>query len=144
MAEGHWEKLHCRAVYARILKNPLDKTKQISVASSLSIPFFSLGWPQKCPFGPFSGPRGGKGRSENANLAATRKLHLIPLSSAKVGSNLTHFQSKVRQPGLLSIQSNLLSIKSPSPARRLYTKITNPAVRIGQDIHLALRTVYFQ
>ena len=39
---------------------------------------------------------------------------IIPLSSAKVGSNLTYFQSKVCQPGLLSIQSNLLSIQSNS------------------------------
>ena len=42
---------------------------------------------------------------------------LIPLSSAKVGSNLTYFQSKVCQPGLLSIQSNLLSIQSNGDQR---------------------------
>merc|ERR1712208_250956 len=69
MAKGHWEKLRCRAVYARILKTPMGQTTEIPLASSLSIPFFA--W--VAPKGPFFGPRGARGRSENANLAPTRK-----------------------------------------------------------------------
>jgi len=72
MAKGHWEKLRRRAVYARILKTPRGKTTEIPLASSLSIPFFTWVAP-KGPFWPFFGPRGVKGRSENANLAATQK-----------------------------------------------------------------------
>ena len=41
LAKGHWEKLRCRAVYARILKTPMGKTKQIKVAFSPSILFLS-------------------------------------------------------------------------------------------------------
>ena len=73
MAKGHWEKLRRRAVYARILKTPRGKTTEISLASTLSIPFFAWVAP-KGPFWPFFGPQGVKGRSENANLAATQKL----------------------------------------------------------------------
>ena len=72
MAKGHWEKLRCRAVYARILKTPMGQMTEIPLASSLSIPFFAWVAP-KGPFWPFFGHRGVKGRSENANLAATRK-----------------------------------------------------------------------
>ena len=64
-----------RAVYESIRKIPMGKTKQILVASSPSIPFFPWVAP-KGPFWPFFGPRGVWGRSENADLAATRKLLL--------------------------------------------------------------------
>ena len=64
-----------RAVYESIRKIPMGKTKQISVASSPSIPFFPWVAP-KGPFWPFFGPRGVWGRSENADLAATRNLLL--------------------------------------------------------------------
>ena len=74
-AVGHWEKGRSRAVYESIRKIPTGKTKQISVASSPSIPFFPWVAP-KGPFWPFFGPRGVWGRSENADLAATRKLLL--------------------------------------------------------------------
>ena len=69
------EKGRSRGVYESIPKTPTDKTKQISVASSPSIPFFPWVAP-KGPFWPFFGPRGVWGRSKNANLAATRKLLL--------------------------------------------------------------------
>ena len=59
MGKGHWEKLRCRAVYARILKTPMGQTTEIPLASSLSIPFLR-GWSQKGPFGPFWAP-GGQG-----------------------------------------------------------------------------------
>ena len=72
MAVGHWEKGRSRAVYESIRKTPTGKTKQISVASSPSIPFFPWVAP-KGPFWPFFGPGGVQGRSENANLAATQK-----------------------------------------------------------------------
>ena len=75
MGKGRWEKLCCRAVYARILKTPMGQTTEIPLASSLSIPFFAWVAP-KGPFWPFFGPRGVWGRSENADLAATRKLLL--------------------------------------------------------------------
>ena len=75
MAKGHWEKLRCRAVYARILKTPRGKTTEISLASTLSIPFFAWVAP-KGPFWPFFGPRVVWGQSENDDLAATRKLLL--------------------------------------------------------------------
>ena len=75
MAKGHWEKLRCRAVYARILKTPRGKTTEISLASTLSIPFFAWVAP-KGPFWPFFGPEGVQGQSENANFAAKRKRQL--------------------------------------------------------------------
>ena len=74
-AVGHWEKGRSRGVYESIRKTPTGKTKQISVASSPSIPFFPWVAP-KGPFWPLFGPRGVWGRSENADLAATRKLLL--------------------------------------------------------------------
>jgi len=72
-AVGHWEKGRSRGVYESIRKTPTGKTKQISVASSPSIPFFPWVAP-KGPFWPFFGPRGVWGRSKNADLAATQKL----------------------------------------------------------------------
>ena len=60
MGKGHWEKLRCRAVYARILKTPRGQTTEIPLASSLSIPFFAWVVP-KGPFWPFFGPWGGEG-----------------------------------------------------------------------------------
>ena len=72
MAEGHWEKLRYRAVYAGIRKTPLGKTTEILVVSRPFVTFFTWVAPMG-PFWPFFGPRGVQGQSENANLAATRK-----------------------------------------------------------------------
>ena len=59
MAEGHWEKLRRRAVYARILKTPMGQTTEFRwLRACLSR--FLRGWPQKGPFGPFWAP-GGQG-----------------------------------------------------------------------------------
>ena len=54
MAEGHWEKLRYRAVYAGIRKTPLGKTKFRWLRGRLSC--FSRGRPQKGPFGPSLDP----------------------------------------------------------------------------------------
>ena len=62
-------------LYESIQKIPKGETTKILVALSPSIPFFPWVAP-KGPFWPFFGPRGVWGRSENANLAATRKLLL--------------------------------------------------------------------
>ena len=67
--------MRCGAVYAQIRKTPMGGTSEISVPSQPSIPFFTWVAP-KGPFWPFFGPRGVQGRSENANLAATRKPQL--------------------------------------------------------------------
>ena len=40
MAEGHWEKLGCQSVYARIRKTPLGGRTESSLALSPSVPFF--------------------------------------------------------------------------------------------------------
>ena len=60
MAKGHWEKLRCRAVHARVLKTQRGKTTEIPLASSLSIPFFAWVAP-KGPFWPFFWAPGGQG-----------------------------------------------------------------------------------
>ena len=75
MAEGHWEKLRRRAVYARILKNPKGSNDRNSVGFEPVYPVFCVVGP-KGPFWPFFGPWGVKDRSENAKLAATRKLQM--------------------------------------------------------------------
>ena len=55
--EGHWEKLRCRALYARILKTPMGKT-ELSVAR-LSC-FFCVGGPKRALLALFWAP-GGQG-----------------------------------------------------------------------------------
>ena len=62
-----------RGVYESIRKIPQGEKTHILLALSLSIPFFPWVAPKE-PFWPFFGPRGVRGRSENANLAATQKL----------------------------------------------------------------------
>ena len=79
MAEGHWEKLRCQAVYARILKTPIGKNEANLGGFQPAYPVFDMGGPKRtllALFWPFFGPWGVKGRSENANLAATRKPHM--------------------------------------------------------------------
>ena len=71
MAEDHWEKLCCRAVYARILKTPRGKTTDIPLASSPSIPIFPWVAPKE-PFWPFFG-RGGSRTDPKTPIWPPRK-----------------------------------------------------------------------